>query len=49
MKTVKFKSNISEKTIKWTNKKKMKKGTKVTYTLYNKFKQKLAGATRKVG
>ena len=49
VKTVKFKSNISEKTIKWTNKKKMKKGTKVTYTLYNKFKQKLAGATRKVG
>ena len=49
VKTVKFKSNISEKTLKWTNKKKMKKGTKVTYTLYNKFKQKLAGATRKVG
>ena len=49
VKTVKFKSNISEKTLKWTNKKKMKKGTKVTYTLYNTYKQKLAGATRKVG
>ena len=48
-KTIKFKKAISEKIIKWTNKQKMKKGKRVTYILYNKYKQKLARATRKVG
>ena len=44
VKTVKIKSFAESKTISWTNKKKMKKGTKVYYYLYNKYKQKLATA-----
>lgn len=49
VKTVKFKSAAKHKTVKWSTKTKMKKGTKVTYTLYNKYKEKLAEETRKVG
>ena len=49
VKTVKIKADYPKKTVKWTNKKKMKKGAKVTYILYNKFKQKLKTAKRTVG
>ena len=49
VKTVKFKKDEPSKTVKWSVKKKMKKGTKVTYTLYNKYKEKLTTASRKVG
>lgn len=49
VKTVKFKKKESGRLVKWTNKKKLKKGKKVTYILYNKFKQKLASKARRVG
>ena len=44
VKTVKIKKDAKSQTISWANKKKMKKGTKVYYYLYNKYKQKLATA-----
>ena len=51
VKTIKYRKYqyLWKITSKWSNKKRMKKGTVVRYYLYNKYKQKLATAKKVVG
>ena len=49
VKTIKVKKNIYKKIYSFTTAKKMKKGTKIKYTVKNKFKQVMAKTTYKVG
>jgi hypothetical protein len=49
IKSIKITKNASNKTVTFNAGKKLKKGTKIKYYLYNKHKQKLSSATRVVG